>query len=75
MLGEYLITVVTSDTKLSTLEPIIYKYVEKDSDVWTDEHYRHSNLSKRYNHKMVNHSAKPKQYKNGEVTTNSIEGV
>ena len=75
ILGSYLITRVVPDTKLSTLEPIINKHVEVGATVYTDEHYRHSNLPKRFNHQMVNHSAKPKQYKKGEVTTNSIEGV
>jgi hypothetical protein len=76
----YLVTVVTSDTKLSTLELIINKHVEVGATVYADEHYRHSNLPKRFNHQMVNHSAKPKQYvkkdaNGGKITTNSIEGV
>ena len=74
-----LITVVTSDTKLTTLEPIIFECIEKGSTVYTDDWYRKSRLGKLYNHKMVNHSAKPKQYvkkdANGKITTNSIEGV
>ena len=78
--GGYLVTRVTSDTKLTTLEPIIYEHVKEGATVNTDDWYKKSKLGKRYNHQMVNHSAKPKQYvkkdaNGGKITTNSIEGV
>jgi hypothetical protein len=69
----YLITEVVPNVERKTLEPIIRKYIEKGSKVYTDELLSYRSLGKRYNHGIVNHDAK--QYKNGEVTTNSIEGV
>jgi len=66
-----LITKVVSNTRQNTLEPIIRVNIEKGSDIYTDEWYRHSNLSKKFNHQIVNHSIK--QYVKGMVSTNSIE--
>lgn len=59
------------DTKLSTLEPIINANIEKGSNVYTDDWYRHSNLSQNFNHQWVNHSAK--KYVNGKASTNAVE--
>jgi transposase-like protein len=69
--GGNLIAQVVSNTRQNTLEPIIRANIKKGSDVYTDEWYRHSNLSKKFNHQIVNHSAK--QYVNGKVSTNAIE--
>jgi transposase-like protein len=66
-----LITQVVSNTQQKTLELIIGTNVEKGSDVYSDEWYRHGNLSKTFNHQWVNHSTK--QYANGKISTNSIE--
>jgi transposase-like protein len=69
----YLITEVVSNVERKTLEPVIRKYVKEGSDVYTDELLSYRSLGKWYNHQIVNHRIK--QYVNGEVTTNSIEGV
>ena len=69
----YLITEVVPNVERKTLEPITKKYVEKGSNVYTDELLSYRSLGKWYNHQIVNHRIK--QYVNGEVTTNSIEGV
>jgi transposase-like protein len=54
------------------LEPIIRASIEKGSNVYTDEWYRHNNnLSKNFNHEMVNHGKK--QYVKEKVHTNTIE--
>ena len=66
-----LICQVVPNTKLETLEPIIKANVKEGSNVYTDEWYRHSNLSKNFNHQIVNHSIK--QYANGKVSVNGIE--
>jgi len=67
-----LITQVVSNTRQNTLEPIIRVNIKKDSDVFTDEWFAYQNLSKWYNHQIVNH--RKKEYVNGNATTNSIEG-
>ncbi|RHZ37305.1 IS1595 family transposase [endosymbiont GvMRE of Glomus versiforme] len=69
--GGNLITQVVFDTRQNTLEPIIRANIEKGSDVYTDEWYRHSSLSQSFNHQIVNHSAK--QYVKGTTSTNAIE--
>lgn len=66
-----LITQVIPNTRQNTLESIIRANVKVNSTVYTDEWYRHGNLSKTFNHQIINHSIK--QYANGDVTTNRIE--
>jgi len=62
---------VVPNTKLKTLEPIIKENVKLGSNVYTDEWYRKSGLSKSFDHQWVNH--RKKQYVNGEVSNNSAE--
>lgn len=63
---------VIPNTQQNTLEQIINTQVKKESDVYTDEWYRHSrNLPKSFNHQIVNHSAK--EYVKGIVSVNSVE--
>jgi transposase-like protein len=62
---------VIPDTKQKILELMIEKHVKKGSNLYSDEWYRHSDLSPIFNHQIVNHQAK--QYVNGKVSTNSIE--
>lgn len=63
---------VVKNTQQITLEPIIRASIEKGSNVYTDEWYRHNNnLSKNFNHEMVNHGKK--QYVKEKVHTNTIE--
>ena len=69
--GGNVITQVVPNTKQSTLEPIIKANIKPSSNVYTDEWYRHSNLSKIFNHQLVNHRIK--QYVNGEASTNCAE--
>jgi len=57
---------------MKTLLPIIRNNVKEGSTLYSDDWYRHSDLSQDFNHQWVNHSAK--QYVNGKATTNSIEG-
>lgn len=53
--------------------PHILKHVPKGSTIYTDQHRSFSILKKKgYKHKVVNHKAK--QYKNGEASTNLVEG-
>jgi len=54
-----------------TLEPIIRKYVEEGSNVFTDEWKAYNGLKKWYNHEIVNH--RKKQYVKGKASTNSAE--
>jgi transposase-like protein len=68
-----LICQVVSNTQQNTLEQIINANIKVGSNIYTDEWYRHSNLSENYNHQWINHSAK--QYVSGRATTNSIENV
>lgn len=60
------------DTKSETLQPIIEKEVITGSRVLTDEWWGYRRVSKAYQHHFVDHSAK--QYCNGDVHTNTIEG-
>ena len=61
-----------SDTKSSTIMPIIEKYVAEGSTVVTDESSIYNGLDKKYNHVFVCHS--DKEYVVGSFGTNGIEG-
>jgi transposase-like protein len=69
--GGNLIVKVVPNTQQKTLEPIIKANVKEGSTIYSDDWYRHSNLSQTFNHQWVNHSAK--QYAKGDVSVNSIE--
>ena len=71
--GGTLITQVVPNTQQNTIEPIIRKSIKEKANVYTDEWLAYQDLSKWYNHKIVNHSAK--QYVNEKAHTNSIENV
>ena len=62
---------ISPDTKLSTLEPMAENSIEKGSTINSDEWYRNSNLSKNYNHQIVNHGKG--QYAKGKVSVNAVE--
>lgn len=70
--GGSLITQVISNTQQETIEPLIRAKVKKGSDVYTDEWFAYQDLGKWFNHQIVNHRIK--QYVNGKVSTNSLEG-
>ena len=71
--GGNLIAQVVPNTQQETLKPIIKANIEKKSNIYTDEWYRHRNLHQRFNHQIVNHSIK--QYVNGKASTNAIENA
>ncbi|WP_028980161.1 IS1595 family transposase [Sporocytophaga myxococcoides] len=61
------------DREEDTLLEVITNYVEISSIVYTDEFSSYQNLLKYgYTHKTVNHAKR--QYRNGDATTNRIEG-
>ena len=68
-----LIAQVVQNTQQNTIEPIIKEKVKEGSNVFTDEWFAYKDLSKWFNHQIVNHSIK--QYVNGKATTNAIENV
>ncbi|MCE8162756.1 MAG: IS1595 family transposase [Candidatus Moeniiplasma glomeromycotorum] len=70
--GGNLIAQVVPNNKKKTLEPLVKQNVEIGSEVNSDEWLAYNGLGKWYNHQWVNHGAK--QYVNGKVHTNTIEG-
>lgn len=67
----HVIAQVVEDTKQKTIQPIIESNLSDDTQVMTDEWHAYKRLPKKYNHRIVNHSAK--QYVNDIVHTNGIE--
>jgi len=64
---------VVTDTKRSTVMPLIQKNVVKKAIVYTDEYPVYDAIDKLgYRHEEVNHSSG--QYVNGNASTNTIEG-
>ena len=63
---------VVSDTQQKSVVPVIDAHVEQGANVYSDEWTAYNNLSENYNHSIVNHSVK--EYVNGMVHTNGIEG-
>jgi hypothetical protein len=57
------------------LVPLVRDNIKENSNVYSDELPAYEILGRWYNHEIVNHSAKPKQYVNGEITTNTIESA
>ncbi|MGA9048475.1 MAG: IS1595 family transposase [Dehalococcoidia bacterium] len=67
------ISKVVTDTKRSTVMPLINKNVAKKSIIYTDEYPVYDAIDKfGYGHEEVNHSIG--QYVNGNASTNTIEG-
>lgn len=62
---------VVPNRNKETLLPIIYKTVENDSTVMTDEYSGYNDLKEDYTHQKVNHGAK--EYVNKMAHTNGIE--
>lgn len=74
--GGKLTAIVVIDTKRETLEPLVLRYVAKDSKVITDEWHAYNRLGNKYDHHIVNHAKK--EYVNNDDNTihsNSIEGA
>lgn len=61
-----------SDTKASTLRPIIEQFVADGSHIFTDEYQAYNGLGEKYTHLVIQHGIK--EYSKGCITTNSIEG-
>jgi len=55
-----------------SVEPIVDAHVEKGITIYSDEWHAYNNLKDNYNHGIVNHSVK--EYVNGIIHTNGIEG-
>lgn len=67
---------VVSDTKRSTLQPIIFKNVELDSRFMSDEWHGYKGLNQYYDHNIVDHAKK--EYVNPNdptIHTNTVEGA
>ena len=61
-------------TDKGTIQDIIFKHVEEDTTVYTDEHGSYDGLDEEgYEHDTVNHGAG--EYVDGDVHTNNIESV
>ena len=67
-----LVAKVVKDRKRKTLEPEIFKHIDKGASVMTDELLSYKALYQTFDHYSVNHSAK--EYVNGAIHTNTIEG-
>jgi transposase-like protein len=63
---------VVTDTQQKSVEPVVNNNVEDGTIVYSDEWHAYNNLSNNYEHSIVNHSVK--EYVNGMVHTNGIEG-
>ena len=50
------IVVVVKDEHASSVIPVIRKYVQENSEIWTDSGNGYNGLSQYYDHKTVNHS-------------------
>ena len=65
--------VKVENTQAVTLMPIIKQFIADNSRVFTDELSAYNGLAKEgYIHDVIRHGAK--EYANGDITTNSIEG-
>lgn len=67
------VSMVVPDTKSATLLPIIKQFVADNAHIFTDDCNAYGNLTKEgYKHSIIKHSIK--EYVEGDVTTNTIEG-
>lgn len=70
--GGKVIAKVVPNTKVRSLFPLITRYVEEGSNLYTDEWNYGKKVDTLYNHSNVNH--KMGYYGSGQFTTNHIEG-
>ena len=63
---------VIPDTSRKSITPIILDSINLDATIYSDEWQGYNIVKKLYNHDYVDHGRK--QYVNGEVYTNTIEG-
>lgn len=66
-----LIVKIVSDVQAPTLTKEILKNVKQSANIYTDEWLGYKEISKYYNHSIVNHSQK--EFVNGSSYTNNIE--
>lgn len=64
--------VKVENRKTDTLCPIIYSSIKETANLYTDEHVGYNALRRVYDHKVVKH--KEREYVNGRIHTNTIEG-
>jgi len=62
---------VVQDVSLWTIEELVYRNINRDTMLFTDEFSSYNRLKERYAHETVNHSRG--EYKRGLAHTNSIE--
>lgn len=67
-------TIVISDTKASTIQPIVRKMIDRNSIIVTDEWKAYRGLENEYTHFVVDHGRSQYVNENG-FTTNSLEGA
>lgn len=67
-----LICQVIPNTSEREIVPIIQRWIQRNTTVYTDEWKAYNSLGKMYDHFIVNHGSG--QYVNGSSTTNTIEG-
>lgn len=70
--GGRLVAQVIPDTSQRSITPIVLQRVSRDAIVYTDEWQGYDKVDRLYRREFVDHSRK--QYANGNVTTNRIEG-
>ena len=63
---------VVSDTKSSTIRPIVREHVELGAQVMTDDFGGYRHIGEDFKHRAINHSTG--RYANGLIHTNTIEG-
>lgn len=63
---------VVPDTSQRSITPVVLKSVHLNSTIYTDEWQGYNTINRLYKHSFVDHSRK--QYVNGDVYTNTIEG-
>ena len=67
-----LVAKVVKSTAAKYLVPEIIKTIKETATVFTDEWLAYNNIDKLYDHFVIKH--KEKQYVNGDIYTNTIEG-
>lgn len=70
--GGRLMAQVIDGTSAQQIVPIIHRWVRKNATIYSDEWCAYRDLHKNYSHEIVDHGRK--QYKNGNASTNCIEG-
>ena len=70
--GGRLVAQVIPDTSQKSITPIVLQRVSRGAVVYTDEWMGYDKVDKLYQREFVDHGRK--QYKNGNATTNRIEG-